>query len=96
MTPRLRGRALQESRARILRRDGGLCVHCRKSGRVSIATEVDHITPLFKGGTYDDDNLQSLCHDCHTDKTAEDLGKKARGSVGIDGVPLSPSHHWNK
>lgn len=96
MNARVRGRAAQENRLRVLKRDGGMCVHCLAVGRASIATEVDHITPLFKGGTDDDDNKQSLCHACHSDKSARDMGKKARGSVGLDGIPLSPSHHWNK
>jgi 5-methylcytosine-specific restriction protein A len=95
MTERLRGRALQESRARILRRDDGLCVHCRELGHVTKATEIDHITPLFKGGTDDDDNKQSLCHACHSDKTARDLGKRPRLTIGLDGVPVG-NHHWNK
>lgn len=93
---RLRGRALQESRQRILKRDNGLCVLCITTGRVSLATEVDHITGLAQGGTHDDDNLQSLCHDCHATKTARDNGKRTKPRIGLDGVPLSPGHHWNR
>lgn len=43
---------------------------CRKCG--GRATEVDHITPLFRGGTNDDRNMQSLCHACHATKTASE------------------------
>lgn len=95
MTARLRGRALQESRARILRRDNGLCVHCQTAGRVSIATEVDHIIGLAQGGTHADSNLQSLCHDCHSTKTARDNGKRSKPRIGLDGVPVG-DHHWNR
>lgn len=40
------------------------CVECGER-----ATDVDHIKPLSKGGTHDDDNLQALCHACHSYKT---------------------------
>lgn len=51
-----------------------LCVNCEKEGRVTAATEVDHVVPLAQGGTNDDDNLQALCHSCHSRKTATDQG----------------------
>ena len=34
--------------------------------------EVDHITPLYKGGTNDLNNLQALCRNCHGQKTIND------------------------
>ena len=34
------------------------------------ATDVDHIVPRSAGGTDEDRNLQSLCHECHSHKTA--------------------------
>src|SRR5512139_1919817 len=34
------------------------------------ATDVDHIVPRSAGGTDEDSNLQSLCHECHSYKTA--------------------------
>ncbi|MGK2953297.1 MAG: HNH endonuclease [Thiobacillus sp.] len=54
------------------------------------------MVPLFKGGGNDDANLQSLCHSCHADKSAKDLGKKHRTRIGVDGFPISPGHHWSK
>ena len=35
--------------------------------------EVDHILPLFKGGSNKSDNLQALCRNCHGKKTFNDL-----------------------
>jgi hypothetical protein len=34
--------------------------------------EIDHIIPLYKGGTNDIYNLQALCRNCHGKKTIED------------------------
>lgn len=65
-----------------------LCVVCEGKGRTTAATEVDHIKPLHKGGTDDQDNLQGLCHDCHSDKTRRDLGQKGRPEIGADGWPV--------
>lgn len=53
-----------------------LCLHCEEAGRVSAATDVDHIRAKRDGGTDDWDNLQSLCHACHSRKTARE---KRRG-----------------
>ena len=51
------------------------CVSGPRSNRNDLAT-VDHITPLSEGGhPYDMDNLQTLCHACHT--------KKNRGQIAF-------------
>lgn len=50
-----------------------LCRHCKKAGRLTAATHVDHIIPRTAGGDeYDDSNLQSLCMPCHSAKTRRD------------------------
>jgi 5-methylcytosine-specific restriction protein A len=64
------GTAWDRTRARILRRDAGLCQPCSRAGRVTAATEVDHIVNKARGGDDGDDNLQSICVDCHRRKTA--------------------------
>jgi len=38
------------------------------------ATEVDHRTPLARGGTHERHNLQALCKACHSHKTATEDG----------------------
>jgi 5-methylcytosine-specific restriction protein A len=71
----------QRTRAEVLRRQP-LCAECAKIGRVTPATEVDHIIPhrgkreLF----FDRSNLQPLCHSCHSRKTAREMaGAGGRG-----------------
>jgi 5-methylcytosine-specific restriction protein A len=74
-TPRIRGRALQAIRARVLSANP-LCVECEAKGIVAEATEVDHIVALGLGGTdhpHDDTNRQGLCDDCHAAKSKADM-----------------------
>ena len=77
-------------RKRILERDCGLCQVCAKLGKVTIGKQVDHIKPRSKGGTDDDENLQTICNDCHKIKTLQDEGKTMtrRVTIGPDGWPI--------
>ena len=93
-TQRIRGRALQVLRNRLLCANP-MCAMCK----VAAATELDHIVALSNGGGNDDDNLQCLCAECHETKTLADLGQKPRMDIGIDGwpVPAVPrGHRWRR
>lgn len=47
-----------------------LCEHCSECGVIKGADVVDHIVERRDGGSdYSHNNLQSLCHACHNDKT---------------------------
>ncbi|NBW09689.1 MAG: HNH endonuclease [Caulobacteraceae bacterium] len=48
-------------------REEPLCRHCGAA-----ASQVDHIVPLSRGGTDARENLQPLCHSCHSKKTASE------------------------
>lgn len=88
MTERIRGRAWMQIRARILRRDGGMCQYClRRDGSITVATEVDHRIALHNDGSNDDENLVATCHECHEAKTRQDLGQRERVTIGLDGWP---------
>ena len=69
-------KAWQIRRAMQLRKQP-LCEECLKRGEYVKATDVDHIEP--HKGNYevfiDPDNLQSLCHECHSRKTAKENKK---------------------
>lgn len=71
-TDRGYGYAWQKLRKRILERDKYLCMLCAEQGRLSEATDVDHIINKAKGGTDDESNLQSLCAPCHKEKTSNE------------------------
>jgi 5-methylcytosine-specific restriction protein A len=66
--PRIRGRRLQRER-KMLFEDQPLCVECRKQGRVTVATQRDHIIPLSQGGLDVPENTQPLCQACHDEKS---------------------------
>ena len=65
-------------RMRVLRRQPW-CAICHSEGLVTIATEVDHIIPMAKGGArLDLANLQPLCRPCHIAKTQQDKSSGTR------------------
>jgi 5-methylcytosine-specific restriction protein A len=87
-TERIRGRILQRLRGRIMQGQP-LCRMCEDKGLVTPGAEMDHIVPIFMGGSNDDDNLQMLCVECHLKKSADDLGVRFRPTIGVDGWPIS-------
>ena len=66
-------------RARILTRDCGLCQPCKREGKLKLAREVDHLTPVVHGGTDAEGNLQAICIPCHKAKTLAEASARARG-----------------
>lgn len=76
---RKRGAAGVADRERIRRRDNGLCQECARQGRVSVGCDVDHIVPLWDGGSDDDANKELLCRPCHDAKTAREAAQRAAG-----------------
>ncbi len=86
---RITGTTLQNRRRQWFQ-EYPLCVHCVAAGRVTLATELDHVVPLFKGGADDETNLQGLCAEHHKAKTAIDMGHTytPRKTIGLDGWPI--------
>lgn len=64
---RLRGLPWQELRTAIFRRDNYTCAYCAHRGN-SATLEVDHKTPLVRGGTDDPANLTTACWECNRAK----------------------------
>lgn len=56
-------------RFEILKRDGYRCQMCGVTAKDGATLEIDHITPVSKGGGNDADNLQVLCRDCNAGKS---------------------------
>jgi len=55
-------------RFEILKRDDYRCQMCGVTAKDGATLEIDHITPVSKGGGNDADNLQVLCRDCNAGK----------------------------
>lgn len=62
-----------------------LCAECERNGRVTLATQRDHIIPLAEGGPDDETNEQGLCDDCHEEKS---LGESLRARRGAKPAPM--------
>ena len=69
-------------REKIFRRDNYICQECGiivhlGSNPLETRAECDHILAISLGGSFwDEDNLRTLCHECHKKKTARDVGPK--------------------
>ena len=88
--PRLRGRAGQRQRDRRLKRSNYLCDDCAVAGITRLATIVDHIIPLSKGGPDTDENTRNLCDEHNLKRTAEQFGHHPpRAAIGADGWPIN-------
>jgi hypothetical protein len=61
----LRSQLTQAKRFAILKRDNYTCRYCHRTG---VPLEVDHVIPLYRGGTNDDSNLVASCRDCNRGK----------------------------
>jgi 5-methylcytosine-specific restriction endonuclease McrA len=64
-----RKRLSKSRRERIWERDRGRCYNCGRKVPLGWA-HIDHITPLSRGGSNDDDNLAVMCPECNTRKGA--------------------------
>lgn len=74
------GRPWRRKREAVMKRDQYLCQLCKQKGRITEATEMDHIVNVAEGGTDDESNLQALCTPCHDAKSqAEARRGMARG-----------------
>lgn len=67
------GRRWERLRAMILNQEP-LCRECGEP-----ATDVDHIVPRALGGTDAAENLQPLCHACHSRKTGRERATQRPG-----------------
>jgi hypothetical protein len=67
---------------------------CAAQDKAVVATDVDHHDNNPANNELV--NLVSLCHECHSRKTASDMGGNVAMGCASDGTPLDPRHHWNK
>lgn len=77
--PRVRGWKGVQDRNRIRVRDGGQCQQCKRERRehIGLGSDVDHVVPLWEGGTDTDDNKELLCDEHHKAKSAREAARRA-------------------
>ncbi|MGZ7496135.1 HNH endonuclease [Corynebacterium sp. ZY180755] len=74
------------TRARILKRDNHTCIQCGANNNL----EIDHINNT-RGPNYNkDNNLQTLCRDCHKTKTQQEAQKARRQRHNRAKYPTEP------
>jgi 5-methylcytosine-specific restriction protein A len=59
--------------------ENACCRHCAARGRITPATDVDHVTPITGPNDplfWDPANHQPLCHRCHAIKTRADQARE--------------------
>lgn len=71
-TQRGYGQTWRKLRQQIFARDNHLCQVCKSQGKITQATEIDHIINKASGGTDELTNLQAICHACHQTKTQQE------------------------
>lgn len=80
---RKRGRAGVADRDRVRERDNGLCQECKRKGKATSATIVDHIFPLHLSGSDHDSNKQLLCKPCHDKKSKQEGAARSSGDAWL-------------
>lgn len=66
------------------------CRYCAEQGRITPATDVDHIVPISRDRAmvFDLSNLQPLCHGCHSGPKQSEERTGRRCGCDILGIPL--------
>jgi 5-methylcytosine-specific restriction protein A len=79
------------------RKRNPLCEFCKRAGRVTQATLVDHIIPRAQAPElmWDPDNWQSLCDNCHNVTKQQQEHYGYHNMVDDSGWPVDPQHPAN-
>ena len=64
---------------KVVKRQKYKCNICKK---FTEEYEYDHIQPLFRGGSTEEDNCQALCRPCHSQKTSEEASDRSQITIG--------------
>ncbi|KAB0981247.1 HNH endonuclease [Cronobacter sakazakii] len=62
----------------VIRRGKGLCQSCKRLGVIRPGSSVDHIVAKAHGVSDDIINLECICSECHTAKTARERSAKPK------------------
>lgn len=65
-------------KVRLFDRAGKCCESCGRPIIGKLRAQFDHKTALINGGENRESNFQVLCHECHGEKTKQDVAIKSR------------------
>lgn len=69
-TPKVKRNVSESKKKYVASNQQWKCASCNEL--LDATYEIDHITPLYKGGTNEVSNLKALCRNCHGKKTLMD------------------------
>ena len=92
------GRPWRRLRDSVMARDAYLCQPCKALDKLTLASEVDHIIPVSKGGKDQHDNLQAICDDCHKAKSQAEARAGRTGEVKLSRLErrAQADSHWRR
>lgn len=70
-----------------------ICAECDRQGNVGNGNELDHIVPLWAGGSNDFSNLQWLCYEHHRQKSSKETKMRESGDFNFDNKTSSHSRN---
>jgi 5-methylcytosine-specific restriction endonuclease McrA len=74
-------------RSELFKRDEGFCLNC---GSQEHKWEADHILPVYmNGGACSLNNFQTLCPECHNDKTAIQSKESHRETISSQAASIA-------
>ena len=74
----------------LMRRQGNFCAYCGHR-RIARSFEIDHMTPVIRGGSNELDNLQVICRPCNQRKGIQTDGEfRERYARMVPSSPLTP------
>lgn len=74
-------------RFEIFKRDSFACAYCGRTPP-SVTLQVDHIHPVSKGGTDDEENLITACFECNNGKSNIELGQTSITTITKEKLQL--------
>jgi 5-methylcytosine-specific restriction endonuclease McrA len=89
-----RGSIDEETKRDLFRKQDGICPCCIQAVVDPLTAEVDHVTPLAKGGAHDGSNLMLAHARCNREKKDKTLSEhwEWRVKVGLDVENLGRKH----
>lgn len=81
-----RAKLSQTVRTRVAWSQGYRCNRCKEV--LHYTFEIDHIQPLFDGGSNDESNLQALCAQCHRIKSIDERSTNESGLSSVIECPV--------